>query len=90
MKGIRFAFAAAGLLVGVLSASGATATSVSAASAKPVRWFKIIALHSGKCLDVAHASTAHGANVIQGTCGGPGAGDNQLRRLKSIGVFRTR
>ena len=28
----------------------------------------LVARHSGKCLDVAHMSTAHTANVIQGTC----------------------
>lgn len=32
-------------------------------------YYKVVVMLSGKCLDVAHASTAHLADVIQGTCG---------------------
>ncbi|WP_214317850.1 RICIN domain-containing protein [Nonomuraea sediminis] len=46
----------------------------------------IIARHSGKCLDVANAHLEHGANVIQGICGGPGSGPNQLWRFKRVAV----
>ena len=34
--------------------------------------YRIVARHSQKCLDVAHASVAHGADVVQGTCWNPG------------------
>jgi hypothetical protein len=34
---------------------------------------RIVAGHSNKCLDVAGASRAHAAEVIQSTCGGPAA-----------------
>ncbi len=43
---------------------------------------KLIARHSGKCLDVAWASTAHAAPVVQGTCWG---GDNQLWTARPVG-----
>ena len=42
----------------------------------------MIARHSGKCLDVAYASTAHAANVIQGTCVG---GTNQQWTPRPVG-----
>ncbi|TDB82225.1 hypothetical protein E1091_18780, partial [Micromonospora fluostatini] len=38
--------------------------------------------HSGKCLDVAHASNAHGASVVQGDCWG---GTNQHWRFVNLG-----
>ncbi|WP_049570581.1 RICIN domain-containing protein [Nonomuraea sp. SBT364] len=82
MRSTHLALAAAGLLAGALSTGGAAAASASASSAGSVVWFQIIAEHSGKCLDVAHASTAHGADVIQGTCGGPGSTTNQQWRIQ--------
>jgi hypothetical protein len=42
----------------------------------------IVARHSGKCLDVAWASTAHAANVLQGTCWG---GTNQQWTARPVG-----
>ncbi|MER7764699.1 RICIN domain-containing protein [Streptomyces sp. NPDC097619] len=39
--------------------------------------YNIIAQHSGKCLDVAGASTANGANVFQWKCLGAGALNQQ-------------
>ncbi|MEW2136608.1 RICIN domain-containing protein [Streptomyces sp. NPDC005409] len=33
---------------------------------------RIVARHSDKCLDVAHGSIAHAANVLQGTRWSPG------------------
>ncbi|NUW38980.1 RICIN domain-containing protein [Nonomuraea rhodomycinica] len=82
MNGARLALAAAALLTGMLAAPGPA--EAAASSPGPVRWYQIIAQHSGKCLDVAYASQAHAANVVQGTCGGPGAGYNQQWRV----VFR--
>ena len=49
-----------------------------AAPAQAVDYFKVVAEHSRKCLDVRHASVAHGAPVIQGDCWN---GANQLWRL---------
>ncbi|GAA4059792.1 RICIN domain-containing protein [Nonomuraea soli] len=100
MNRTRSALLAAGLLAGVIAASGAAATSASAAqstqnaqstqsaqSTQNFQWFQIVAEHSGMCLDVAGASTAHAADVIQGTCGGPGAGRNQHWRLEGVPGF---
>jgi hypothetical protein len=42
----------------------------------------IVVQHSGMCLDVAHASTAHAADVIQGTCWG---GANQSWTTRPVG-----
>jgi hypothetical protein len=42
----------------------------------------IAARHSGMCLDVAGASTAHAADVIQGTCSG---GTNQQWTTRPVG-----
>jgi hypothetical protein len=42
--------------------------------------YRIIARHSGKCLDVANMSIAHGADVVQATCWNPGY--NQRWTLK--------
>ncbi|WP_369334344.1 RICIN domain-containing protein [Nonomuraea deserti] len=47
-------------------------------------WYQIIVEHSGQCLDVAHASTAHAADVVQATCGGPGARGNQTWRFRPV------
>lgn len=62
-----------------------------AATSKPVGngFYEIRAQHSDKCLDVAHKSQAHRANVIQGTCVG---GLNQQWRivLVSDGRFQIR
>ncbi|MFG2940111.1 RICIN domain-containing protein [Streptomyces sp. NPDC048282] len=41
-------------------------------------YYQIIAKHSGMCLDVAGYSYAHGAPIVQATCGG---GHNQQWRL---------
>jgi hypothetical protein len=41
-------------------------------------YFQIKARHSNKCLDVAYANPAHGADVIQATCLG---GKNQQWRF---------
>jgi Ricin-type beta-trefoil lectin domain-like len=41
------------------------------------RHYKVIAKHSGKCLDIAGVSTADGANVQQWSCYG---GNNQRWR----------
>ena len=46
------------------------------------RRYRIVARHSGKCLDVANGSIAHGADVIQGNCWNPGY--NQRWTLKPI------
>lgn len=82
MRGTPFAPVAAGLLAGVLAGSSA------AAAAPPVGarivWYQIIVEHSGQCLDVAHASTAHAADVVQATCGGPGARGNQTWRFRPV------
>lgn len=42
----------------------------------------VVAVHSGKCLDVSGASTADGAAVIQYTCG---SGTNQQWQLRPVG-----
>jgi hypothetical protein len=42
--------------------------------------YRIVSRHSGKCLDVANMSIAHGADVIQGNCWNPGY--NQRWTLK--------
>ena len=34
--------------------------------------YRVVAIHSGKCLDVAGMSRSHTADVIQGTCWNPG------------------
>jgi len=47
---------------------------------------RVIARHSGMCLDVAYARLEHGANVVQGVCGGAGSGANQLWRFKRVAV----
>ncbi|WP_175439315.1 RICIN domain-containing protein [Streptomyces vilmorinianum] len=51
-----------------------------AAQQRPVGtgWYEVVARHSDKCLDVAWASPADGANVIQWGCSGQG---NQQWRL---------
>lgn len=38
------------------------------AQAQAAEYYQIRALHSNRCLDVAHASAAHMANVLQATC----------------------
>jgi hypothetical protein len=48
----------------------------------PSGYYKVIAKHSGKCLDVNGASTADGANVQQWSCNG---GNNQRWKLVSMG-----
>ncbi|MFJ6195058.1 RICIN domain-containing protein [Micromonospora sp. NPDC092111] len=45
-------------------------------------YYEIRAQHSNKCLDVANASTAHGASVVQGDCWG---GTNQHWRFVNLG-----
>lgn len=47
-------------------------------------YFRIIAKHSGKCLDVSGGSRSNGADVIQWDCHG---GDNQLWRLVPVGNY---
>ena len=42
----------------------------------------VVAVHSGKCLDVTAASTADGAAVIQYTCG---SGTNQQWQVRTVG-----
>ncbi|MEV8537229.1 RICIN domain-containing protein [Streptomyces sp. NPDC051211] len=72
------AAALAGSLWGLTGPAGA-------AQAAPVAegtYYQIIARHSGKCLDVAHASTDHAADVIQGNCSG---GRNQQWRVEAQG-----
>jgi hypothetical protein len=44
------------------------------------QFYEIVALHSGKCLDVAHADFRANADVIQGTCWG---GANQQWYMSS-------
>ncbi|MCX4964126.1 RICIN domain-containing protein [Streptomyces sp. NBC_00654] len=41
--------------------------------------YKLVAKHSGHCLDVAHYSVRHGTDVVQAHCSAPGY--NQLWRL---------
>jgi len=48
----------------------------------PSGYYKVIAKHSGKCLDVKGLSTADGANVQQWSCTG---GNNQRWKLVSMG-----
>ena len=48
----------------------------------PSGYYKVIAKHSGKCLDVAGVSTADGAKVQQWSCTG---GNNQRWKLVSMG-----
>ncbi|GII04888.1 RICIN domain-containing protein [Planobispora takensis] len=79
-KTTQLTVAAAGLVAGVLLAPGAAAASAS--SPGPVYWYRIIAGHSSQCLDVAHAHRHNGARVVQGICGGPGAGSNQHWRIQ--------
>ena len=45
----------------------------------PGPYYELVARHSGMCLDVAYASMAHAANVIQGTCW---RGENQKWYLR--------
>src|SRR4051812_35214462 len=47
-------------------------------------YFQIVNQNSGKCLDVANASAANGANVIQYTCGG---GQNQQWQWVATGSY---
>jgi hypothetical protein len=54
------------------------------AEAQAQQYFKVVARHSGMCLDVAHASAAHAADVVQGSCPGPG-GYNQQWTLVGTG-----
>ncbi len=82
MKGTRLAVAAASLLTGMLFAPGGAAASTS--SRGPIDWYRIVAGHSSQCLDVANASRANGAKVIQGLCGGPGATNNQHWRIEYV------
>jgi endoglucanase len=54
-------------------------------AAEPIRvnqYYEVVALHSGKCVDVANASVAHAASVVQGTCW---RGGNQKWRLQDAG-----
>ena len=50
-------------------------------------YVRLVAAHSGKCLDVTGASTADGAAVIQWTCG---SGTNQQWTLASNGSIVSR
>ena len=47
-------------------------------------YFRIVNQNSGKCLDVASASTADGANIIQYTCG---SGTNQQWQWVATGSY---
>jgi hypothetical protein len=66
---------------GAFNATYTTCTA-SDAPASPYTVKAVVARHSGKCLDVAWASTAHGADVIQGTCVG---GRNQQWTPRPVG-----
>ena len=58
-------------------------------SDKPASQYSVnslVARHSGKCLDVAYASTAHAANVVQGTCWG-GTNQQWTLRPNSAGYY---
>jgi hypothetical protein len=46
------------------------------------KYYEIVALHSRKCVDVANASVAHAAPIVQANCWG---GGNQKWRLKDLG-----
>ena len=48
--------------------------------AQAAQYYQIRALHSNKCLDVAHASAAHMANVLQANCANAGAAYAPIRR----------
>jgi hypothetical protein len=52
----------------------------------PYDWYQIVNQNSGMCLDVAFGRLEHGAKVVQGNCGGPGAGSNQLWRRQRVAV----
>ena len=41
--------------------------------------YRLVARHSGKCLDVVNGSTADGARVVQYTCNG--GGNQQWQRV---------
>jgi hypothetical protein len=47
-------------------------------------YVRVVNQNSGKCLDVASASTADGANVIQYACGG---GANQQWQWQAVGSY---
>ncbi|MFF3334534.1 RICIN domain-containing protein [Streptomyces sp. NPDC002888] len=44
-------------------------------------YYRLVARHSGKCLDVADASTANGARLIQWPCG---TGANQQMQRPAV------
>lgn len=77
----RAALCAGFAAVGVLLAFEGPAV---AAPTAPVGsgYYQIKAKHSGMCLDVANYSYAHGASIVQATCGG---GHNQQWRLVPYG-----
>lgn len=54
---------------------------ISATSAAE-QFYEMVALHSRKCVDVANASVAHAASVVQANCWG---GGNQKWRLQDVG-----
>jgi hypothetical protein len=69
-------------LVGSLLAAAALITQAPRPASASVTFYEVRAEHSDKCLDVAWASTAHAADVIQGNCVG---GANQHWRLATVG-----
>ncbi|MFI9644057.1 RICIN domain-containing protein [Micromonospora sp. NPDC051925] len=62
----------------------AEAQAAAARSTLPVDYYEFRARHSDRCLDVTNASTAHGAQVVQGTCWG---GTTQHRKLVNAGTW---
>jgi hypothetical protein len=62
----------------VLPGSAAAADAASKSRASSYLYYDIVAVHSGKCLDVFGVSTGDGADVIQWGCWG---GQNQQWRL---------
>ncbi len=67
-----------GLILALLATTALAGADVAAAA----DYYEVRARHSNKCLDVAYASTSHGANVIQADCWG---GRNQQWRLEYAG-----
>jgi hypothetical protein len=73
-----------GLLVSLAAPAldGAAEAPVLRAGVPPGQYYELIAIHSLKCVDVANASVAHAAPVVQATCWG---GGNQKWKFRDVG-----
>jgi hypothetical protein len=61
-------------------------TGESADAIEAGRYYELVALHSLKCVDVANASVAHAAPVVQAMCWGGGNQKWKFKRLRT-GVY---